>query len=211
LNETTRRSTLPPDSQADPDNPESPLHPPVSTRPLPRRIVLTGFMAAGKTTVGRTLAQQLDWPFRDVDAEIEASTGLSVPDIFRIHGEPHFRELEQAAIHRLLAANPFVPDPLILALGGGAIENPHTRALLLGSPSIHLVNLEASLEITLARSGPTGSSTRPVFADLASLEARYYSRLPLYRQAHQTIHVDEIGPTAVAQAILLHLHLSPKP
>jgi shikimate kinase len=181
---------------------------PLSTSPvsptLHRRIVLTGFMAAGKTTVGRILAQRLDWPFRDVDTEIEASTGLSVPEIFRIHGEPHFRELEHATIRRLLVA-----DPLILALGGGAIEDPHTRALLLGSPSIHMVNLEASLDTALARSGPAGSDTRPVLSDRANLEARYHSRRPLYRQSHQTVSVDDLAPEAVAEAILLHLHLSP--
>lgn len=200
MDESTRRNTPPPALK--PDQPISGADPlPLS----PRRIVLTGFMAAGKTTVGRILAQQLGWPFRDVDAEIEASSGLTVPEIFRIHGEPHFRELEHAAIHRLVAADPLMPSRLILALGGGAIEHPHTRALLLGSPSIHLVNLEVSLETALARSGPAGATDRPVLADRSTLEARYHSRLPLYRHAHQTISVDVLAPDAVAEAILKHL------
>jgi len=201
LNDSARHPTTSPaiaaDRAADRNDP-GPASP-LSALPS-RRIVLTGFMAAGKTTVGTMLAQQLDWPFRDVDTEIEAATGLSVPEIFRIHGEPHFRELEHATIARLLAS-----EPLVLALGGGAIEDPHTRALLLGSPSIHLVNLEASLETTLARSGLAGDLARPVLADRANLEARYNARLPLYRHAHQTVRVDDIGPSAVVQAILLHL------
>jgi shikimate kinase len=200
LFEGAGRTTNPPVTEADPTNPGSAS--PLSTDSLPstRRIVLTGFMAAGKTTVGRMLSQQLTWPFYDVDAEIESATGLSVPEIFRLHGEPHFRELEHSTIREVLSR-----DPLILALGGGAIEDPRTRALLLGSPTIHLVNLEASLATTLARCGPGGPAARPVLADQANLEARYTARLPLYRQAHQTVRVDDVGPSAVAQAILRHL------
>jgi len=167
-------------------------------------------MAAGKTTVGRLLAQQLGWPFLDADIEIEAAAGLTVPEIFRVHGEPWFRELEHSTIRGLLAQ-----EPVVLAMGGGAIEDPRTRALLLGSGSepkpcsVHLVNLEATLETTLARCGPADSaaSTRPVLADLANLENRYHSRQPLYRQAHQTIQVDSLNPFEVAEAIRLHLYL----
>jgi shikimate kinase len=206
LFESVGRTTNPPVTESDPNHSgsDSPLS--NDSPPTARRIVLTGFMAAGKTTVGRMLAQQLDWPFYDVDEEIESATGLSVPEIFRLHGEPHFRELEHSTIRQLLSR-----EPLILALGGGAIEDPRTRALLLGSPSIHLVNLEASLATTLARCGPGGPAARPVLADQANLAARYTARRPLYRQAHQTVPVDDIGPSAVAHAILLHLQLPTAP
>ena len=101
--ENAGRTTNPPVTEADPNHTGS-ASPLLSDAPHPaRRIVLTGFMAAGKTTVGRLLAQQLGWPFHDADLEIEAATGLTVPEIFRIHGEPWFRELEHTTIRSLLA------------------------------------------------------------------------------------------------------------
>lgn len=163
-------------------------------------------MAAGKTTVGRLLAETLAWPFVDADAAIEAATGLTVPEIFATHGEAFFRQLEHTTIARILHN-----EPIVLAMGGGAIEDPRTRALLLGSPSVHVVNLEATLETTLARCGPaeTMASVRPVLADRANLEARYSARLPLYRQAHQTVPVDAVTPIEVVEAILRTLQLPP--
>jgi shikimate kinase len=102
-----------------------------------------------------------------------------------------------------------VVEPLVLALGGGAIEDSRTRDLLLDPTSIHLVNLEASLETTLARCGPADSiaATRPVLADRANVEKRYQSRLPLYRQSHQTVLVDLLTPHEVAEAILRYLQI----
>ena len=72
---------------------------PQATSPVPppahlRRLVLTGFMGAGKTTVGRLLAARLGWEFLDLDAYIESRTRLAIPSIFATHGEPHFRQLE---------------------------------------------------------------------------------------------------------------------
>src|SRR5258708_2613328 len=69
---------------------------------LPRRIVLTGFMGAGKSTVGRILAARLRWPFLDIDSLITAEHGRTVAQIFADHGEEHFRRLEAEAIARVL-------------------------------------------------------------------------------------------------------------
>ena len=63
-----------------------------------RRIVLTGFMGAGKTTVGRLLAESLGWEFLDLDAHIEQRTGATVPELFARDGEPAFRRLESTAL-----------------------------------------------------------------------------------------------------------------
>ena len=88
-----------------------------------RRLVLTGFMGAGKTTIGRLLAARLNWDFLDLDAYIESRAGLSVPSIFSTHGERRFRQLESAALASALGRN-----RLVLALGGGAPRSSPTAS-----------------------------------------------------------------------------------
>jgi shikimate kinase len=162
----------------------------------PRRIVLTGFMGSGKTTVGAKLAHRLGWRFLDVDAVIEAEAGVSIAQIFARDGEPAFRELENTTIARLVQE-----DALVLALGGGAIEREETRTLLLTTSGTLLVHLEVELATTLRRCrGSEGS--RPVLADQANLAARYARRLPLYRTAHLSIPVDFLTPAQTVDAIL---------
>ncbi len=162
----------------------------------PRRIVLTGFMGSGKSTVGPILAARLGWQFIDVDNVIEAETGASIADIFARLGEAAFRDREHATIARLATG-----DGLVLALGGGAIEREDTRALLLNTPGTLLVHLEVELNTTLARCSGT-ENVRPVFADQANLAARYQRRLPLYRTAHVSISADVLTPEQVADAVL---------
>src|SRR5271157_5331614 len=84
----------------------------------PRRIVLTGFMGSGKTTVGPLVARRLGWSFVDADDAIEAETGCTIAELFRRDGEAAFRERERATIARLAGT-----DGLVLALGGGAMED----------------------------------------------------------------------------------------
>src|SRR6187399_3451595 len=90
-----------------------------------RSVVLVGMMGAGKSTIGRRLAARLRLPFLDADIEIEAAAGMSIPDIFEIHGEPHFRDGEARVIARLLNGG-----PIVLATGGGAVLREETRARL---------------------------------------------------------------------------------
>jgi shikimate kinase len=87
-----------------------------------RSIVLVGMMGAGKSTIGRRLASRLRLPFLDADIEIEAAAGMSIPDIFETHGEPHFRDGEARVIARLLENG-----PAVLATGGGAFMREETR------------------------------------------------------------------------------------
>ncbi|HEU5350909.1 MAG TPA: shikimate kinase [Terracidiphilus sp.] len=162
----------------------------------PRRIVLTGFMGSGKSTVGPLLAARLGWQFLDADNVLEADSGLSIAEIFARHGEAAFRGLEHSTIARLAAT-----DSLVLALGGGAIERPETRELLLASPGTLLVHLEVRLETALARCRGT-EHTRPILADRPNLESRYERRLPLYRMAHLSLPVDNLTPQEAADAIL---------
>src|SRR6202035_285263 len=87
-----------------------------------RSIVLVGMMGAGKSTIGRRLSVRLRLPFLDADTEIEAAAGMSIPDIFETHGEPHFRDGEARVIARLLDGG-----PTVLATGGGAFMSEDTR------------------------------------------------------------------------------------
>lgn len=160
------------------------------------RIVLTGFMGSGKSTVGPLVAARLGWKFIDVDDVIEAEAGCTIAELFARHGEQAFREREHATIARLAA-----DERLVLALGGGAIERAETRDLLLTSPGTLLVHLEVELATTLKRCSGT-EHTRPILADQANLAARYTRRLPLYRTAHFSIVVDALTPERAAQAVL---------
>jgi shikimate kinase len=161
-----------------------------------RRIVLTGFMGSGKSTVGPIVAQRLDWRFVDVDDVIAAEAGATIPEIFRNEGETEFRKREQETIARLAGS-----DGLVLALGGGAIEDAETRRRLLADPATLMVHLEVELATTLARCKGT-EDLRPVLADEANLAGRYERRLPLYRMAHVALNVDSLTPEQVADAIV---------
>ena len=95
-----------------------------------RRLVLTGFMGAGKSTVGRLLAARLNWQFLDLDAHLEARTGATIPQLFERHGEAHFRRLESTALASALGR-----DHTVLALGGGTPEELTNRLLLEQTPA----------------------------------------------------------------------------
>ncbi len=92
---------------------------------LPKTIVLIGMMGAGKSTIGRQVADVLGVPFRDADREIELAAGRTIQEIFAEYGEEHFRSGERRVIARLLEEAPFV-----LATGGGAFMDAETRAVI---------------------------------------------------------------------------------
>jgi shikimate kinase len=162
----------------------------------PTRLILTGFMGSGKSTLGPLLAARMGWKFLDVDEVIEAEAGMTIAEFFARHGEPAFRIREAETVARLAAM-----DALVLALGGGAIEHEATRSLLLNAPGTLLIHLEITLATTLRRCRGT-ERTRPILADQANLEARYQRRLPLYRMAHFSIPVDALIPEQAVEQIL---------
>ena len=123
---------------------------------LTRPIVLVGLMGAGKTTVGRRLAQALAVPFRDADAEIEAAANMRIADIFAIYGEAAFRDGERKVIERLMGERPHV-----LATGGGAFMNDATRALVKAESTS--IWLRASLDVLVKRTALR--DTRPLLRD----------------------------------------------
>jgi len=137
-------------------------------------LVLVGPPGAGKTTVGRLLAERRGVPFRDTDADIEAHAGKSIAEIFYDEGEAAFRQLETAAVAKALAEHDGV-----LSLGGGAVLSQTTRALLM---DCHVVFLSVGLADAAKRVGL--SRDRPVLAlnPRATLAALLAERLPLYRE-----------------------------
>jgi shikimate kinase len=148
--------------------------------------VLVGPPGAGKTTVGGLLAARLGVPFRDTDADIERTTGKTISEIFFDDGEEHFRALERDAVALALAEHGGV-----LSLGGGAVMDAGTRALLAGH---HVVFLNLVLADAAKRVGL--SRDRPVLAlnPRASLHALMEARLPLYREV-ATQEIDTSGKT----------------
>lgn len=161
--------------------------------PIPhtiRTIVLTGFMGAGKSTIGPALALELGWEFVDADAVIESRAGKPIAQIFAEQGEAAFRALEAEVIREQAAK-----QNLVLALGGGALETESTRALLQMHPSTLIVFLDAPLELLVTRClEQAGAAERPVLADREQLLHRFQARLPHYRDAHLT--VSTVGLTA---------------
>jgi shikimate kinase len=109
-----------------------------------RSIVLVGLMGAGKSTVGRRLAERLELPFVDADLEIERAAGKTVPEIFADHGEAYFHDGERRVISRLIDHG-----PQVLATGGGAFINPEIRKLI-GERGIS-VWLRAELPLLMKR------------------------------------------------------------
>ncbi len=143
--------------------------------PLRRRtIALVGLMGVGKSSVGRRLANALELPFRDADAEVEAAAGRSISDIFADLGEAAFREGERRVIARLLEQPAHV-----LATGGGAFMNDQTRELIKGKAVS--VWLKTDLDVLARRVGR--KDTRPLLIGkdpMEVLQAQAEARYPVY-------------------------------
>ncbi len=148
---------------------------------LDRPVVLVGLMGAGKTRVGRRLAERLGLPFLDTDLEIEAETGKTIAELFSHIGEPAFREGERRMIARLMRNTRSV-----IATGGGAFMDARTRAAIRATALS--VWLRADLDTLVART--SRSNKRPLLqgvdkaAKLAELMALRY---PVYAEAHLTV------------------------
>jgi shikimate kinase len=159
-------------------------------------LYLTGFMGAGKTTVGRVLAEKLGWDFADLDSIIEAREGIPVAAIFAAHGEETFRRMETAALQDLKSSIER-GNPTVVALGGGTFPQPVNCELL--SHAGISVWLDCSLETALSRVPVDG--TRPLAADPANFRALYETRRAEYARADFRVDAER-DPEAVAFDIL---------
>ena len=142
----------------------------MATHALERHLVLVGFMGAGKTTLGEEAARRLGRPFHDADAELERASGATVSAWFEERGEAEFRAAEARTIQALLDRG----DPLVVALGGGAVESDDVRARL-GDAFTVLVDVDADTAWERSR-----ATERPLARDEAEFRARYERRAPLY-------------------------------
>ena len=163
-------------------------------------ISLTGFMGCGKSSTGRALAERLGARFVDLDAEIVARTGRSIPEIFREGGETAFRVAELETLRTVLDGADAAGDT-VLALGGGTLTVPAARELILSRTEC--VWLRTRLETIRERLGAFDAS-RPLFADA---EALFAARIPIYAQAPFVVDTDDKTPAGVADEIIAKLEL----
>lgn len=168
-----------------------------------RSIVLVGLMGAGKTTVGRRLAQRLGLPFLDADVEIEKAAAQTIPEIFAEHGEAYFRDGERRVIARILAEG-----PLVLATGGGAFMNEATRRRI----AERGVSIWLNADLATLMSRVRRKSNRPLLntSDPEGTMRRLIDeRYPVYASADLTVYSGDGSHDSVVEDIIavLQTHL----
>jgi shikimate kinase len=157
------------------------------------KVYLVGFMTAGKTTVARALAQRLSWDALDLDEEIERFEHRTVADIFATRGEPYFRQLERAALDRVLPRR-----HVVVATGGGTFVDPANRAAIQGDGCS--IWLDITFNEIVSRLPSDGR--RPLAANRAQMEALYLARREAYQHAHMRIDATGQPVEAVVDALL---------
>ncbi len=170
-----------------------------------RSLVLVGMMGAGKSSVGRRLATRLGLGFTDADTEIETAAGMTIPEIFALHGEPYFRAGEARVISRLLDHG-----PQVLATGGGAVMDPRTRDLIRAKGVS--IWLKADIEVLSRRTRKRGTGDRPLadrIKELLPLREPIYAMSDIIVQSRDEPH-DVIVDDIVA-ALPKHLELPEQP
>lgn len=162
-------------------------------------LYVVGFMAAGKSTVGRHLAERLGWSFFDIDQEIESAEKTTIAEIFDSRGEVEFRRIESLILHQHVA---WIERgrPAVIALGGGAFVPPENRELLISNG----VTVWLDCPFDIVRRRVELASHRPLARDPEKFAALYQSRQEIYRLAD--IHVPIAGddPEQAVAAILAH-------
>lgn len=171
-------------------------------------IVLSGYMASGKSSTGRVLSQRLGCPFIDLDAAIEEREGRQIKEIFAADGEERFRELEAEVLAGILAsagtpgaAGPeTAPAVLVLALGGGTLMRPAARAVLEAAPQLRVVYLRTA-PATIRRRLAGAGDDRPML-HTHDLETLLRERIPTYEAtADAIIDTDGLTPEEIAEKI----------
>ncbi|MGH9301854.1 MAG: shikimate kinase, partial [Acidimicrobiales bacterium] len=175
---------------------------PNHSNPITKRVFLVGMMGAGKTTVGHALAARMGWTFLDSDAEVEAATGMTVPQIFTRQGEAAFRAEESAVLMQACSRS----DPVVVAVAGGAVLDATNRQAMADSGQV--VWLRADIG-TLARRVGDGQG-RPLLGEdpAAALAELERWRRPLYQElAKVVVDVDRHSPEDLVDVIVGSLEL----
>ncbi len=160
-------------------------------------IYLTGFMASGKTTIGRLLAEDLGWHFSDLDEQIEAQQGTSIAQIFDTLGEQEFRRIESEAI-RAHVRSVERGRPTVIALGGGAFVQPENIDLL----EDHGITIWLDCPLETVRQRVAKATHRPLARDTQRLEELYRERRAVYARAAYRILIESDEPSVAIAAIL---------
>ena len=160
-------------------------------------IYLVGFMASGKTTVGRLLADELGWSFADVDEDIESSQGSSIASIFVTRGEDEFRDIEQQAVQKRIREVER-GKPMVVALGGGTFTRPTNQEML----SSNGVTIWLDCPFAKVCDRVRGFTHRPLARDPEKFKELYDSRRDEYDKAEYRIEVDSDDPAAIDAAIM---------
>jgi shikimate kinase len=161
-----------------------------------RAIVLVGLMGAGKTSVGRRLAEKLELPFIDADQEIEAAAGKTIPEIFADHGEGYFRDGERRVIHRLLESG-----GKVLATGGGAFMQKETREIIREKG----VSVWLRAELPLLMKRVRRRSNRPLLKNddpEAVMRRLMDERYPVYAEADITVNSRDAAHSSIVSDII---------
>ncbi len=161
-----------------------------------RTLVLVGLMGAGKTSVGRRVAQMLGVPFADSDHEIEGVSRMSVPDLFEAYGEAEFRALEQRVVTRLIAGG-----PAVIATGGGAFMNADTRA----SIRAHSISIWLKADLDTLMERVSRRQNRPLLKapdPRAVMRKLMDERYPIYGEADVTVVSRDARHLVVASEIV---------
>ncbi|MEM1377744.1 MAG: shikimate kinase [Pseudomonadota bacterium] len=169
-----------------------------------RPIVLVGLMGAGKSAIGRKLAQALNLEFLDADTEIEKAADMPIADIFEAYGEPEFRRLEASVMKRLLGEG-----PMVLATGGGAFMDEQTRHDIKACGVS--VWLNAELDLLIAR--VSRKSTRPLLKQpnpRGIMQGLMEKRYPVYAEADVEVTSQDVTKEAMVEIVMsaLETHLS---
>lgn len=161
-----------------------------------RNLILVGLMGAGKSSIGKLVAQQLGIPFIDVDAEIERVSRMTISELFAAYGEDEFRALETRVIKRLLKGG-----PRVVSTGGGAFVNDNTRRhIKRGGLSLWL---KADLDVLWERVNKR--DTRPLLKTenpKQTLENLMNARYPIYAEADLTVLSRDVSKDAMAREVL---------
>ncbi len=173
-----------------------------------QRLFLVGFMGCGKSSFGRRLAARLGWEFVDTDAEVERRAGMSVAEIFAVHGEERFRELEREVVDELCVTDGALSRQIV-ALGGGTVCRQGVMERLNGAGTTVYLRMPPSRLVR--RMSAAGRARRPKIAGMDDAELRAFienalpEREKWYKKANFVVECGGASDGSVLRMLLQHI------